>query len=109
MSVEDTTNKEDLTVADIMERTAYTKNNVKDFVAGGVGGIFQLLTGHPLDTMKVKLQTSGAEYNGLVDVITKTMKNEGPKGFYKGVASPFLGFTALNAILFASYGIGNTM
>ena len=37
------------------------------------------------------------------------MKNEGPKGFYKGVASPFLGFTALNAILFASYGIGNTM
>ena len=48
-----TANKEDLTVADIMERTAYTKNNVKDFVAGGVGGIFQLLTGHPLDTMKV--------------------------------------------------------
>lgn len=26
---------------------------LKDFVAGGVGGIAQLVTGHPLDTMKV--------------------------------------------------------
>ena len=81
-------------------------NAVKDFVAGGVGGIMQLVTGHPLDTVKVKLQTGGGEYSGIVDVCKKTMKADGFVGFYKGVASPFIGFTALNAILFSAYGVG---
>lgn len=30
-------------------------NPVKDFLAGGVGGVCLVLTGHPLDTIKVCL------------------------------------------------------
>lgn len=37
------------------------------------------------------------------------MKKDGAKGFYKGVASPFFGFTALNAVLFTAYGVGNKL
>lgn len=78
-------------------------SGVVDFVAGGVGGVCQLVVGHPLDTMKVKIASGGA-YSSLGDAITKTFRADGFAGFYRGVASPFIGFTALNAVLFAAYG-----
>jgi solute carrier family 25 (mitochondrial carnitine/acylcarnitine transporter), member 20/29 len=71
-----------------------------------VGGVLQLIVGHPLDTMKVNMQTNH-ELKGLGDVFKHILTKDGPKGFYKGVASPLFGFTAFNAILFASYGVGN--
>merc|ERR1712137_202438 len=83
------------------------QDGVKDFVAGGVGGIMQLIVGHPLDTMKVKMQTT--EMTGLGEVARHIMTQDGLKGFYRGVASPFLGFTALNAVLFSSYGAATRM
>ena len=43
----------------------------------------------------------------LVDVFKHIMKTDGVKGLYKGVASPFIGFTGLNAVLFSSYGVGS--
>jgi len=78
-------------------------SGVKDFAAGAFGGVCQLAVGHPLDTMKVKLQ-AGGQYSGLADVFKQTLKRDGVAGFYRGVASPLIGFMGLNAILFAAYG-----
>ena len=46
------------------------------------------LTGHPFDTIKVRLQTQSVHnpmYNGVADCFFKTIKLEGVGGFYKGV------------------------
>eukprot|EP00698_Gefionella_okellyi_P007425 TRINITY_DN1810_c0_g1_i2.p1 TRINITY_DN1810_c0_g1~~TRINITY_DN1810_c0_g1_i2.p1 ORF type:complete len:316 (+),score=43.58 TRINITY_DN1810_c0_g1_i2:76-948(+) len=78
-----------------------------DFIAGCVGGLAQVVSGHPLDTVKVRLQTQSAtnpQYSGMVDCIRKTVRSEGFLGLYKGVQSPLVGVAALNAIVFASYG-----
>ena len=48
----------------------------------------------PFDTVKVRLQTQPSVnpvYAGVMDCIRKTLQWEGPKGFYKGVASPLAG------------------
>jgi len=77
---------------------------VKDFVAGAVGGVALVLVGHPLDTLKVRLQTGGDKFNGLLDVFSQTLKKEGLGGFYKGIASPIVGVAAMNATLFFAWG-----
>ncbi|GFW50024.1 hypothetical protein TNCV_2316061 [Trichonephila clavipes] len=56
---------------------------IKNFIAGGVGGICCVAAGHPLDTIKVRLQTMpkpavGAlpMYTGTLDCAKKTILKE---------------------------------
>ena len=63
---------------------------LKNSAAGTVGGIGVVLTGHPFDTLKVRLQTQPVAkpvYNGLADCFIKTLKWEGFGGLYKGVGT----------------------
>lgn len=88
---------------------------VKDFVAGTVGGVAQVLAGHPLDTLKVRLQTQSSSsvstqssatsrYHGAWGCLRLTLKEEGVRGLFKGVTSPIAGVSAVNAVLFFGYG-----
>eukprot|EP00474_Spongospora_subterranea_P002547 CRZ03005.1 hypothetical protein [Spongospora subterranea] len=75
--------------------------------AGSVGGILAALTGHPFDTLKVRLQTQPIEspiYSGLGDCVSKTWSSEGVIGFYRGLASPLCGMVIFNAVQFMAYG-----
>jgi len=83
-------------------------SKLKDFLAGGFGGVCLVTVGHPLDTIKVRLQTS-TQYKGLVDVMKKTYSREGLFGFYKGMAAPLLGVTPMYAICFLGYRIGQDL
>jgi len=82
----------------------------KDILSGTFGGIAQVFAGHPLDTVKVRLQTQVIEpgkpppFTGMVDCFRKTFANEGIRGLYKGCASPLSGAMVLNATLFFAYG-----
>lgn len=56
----------------------------KDFLAGGFGGMCLVTAGHPLDTIKVRLQTQPTPkpgeqllYKGTWDCALKTVRNEG--------------------------------
>mmetsp|Transcript_22578 Transcript_22578/g.35961 ORF Transcript_22578/g.35961 Transcript_22578/m.35961 type:complete len:266 (-) Transcript_22578:945-1742(-) len=86
------------------------KDAAVDILAGTAGGFAQVVAGHPLDTIKVRLQTQqpGPDgklpFNGMVDCAKKTFAKEGPAGLYKGAASPLLGAMAHNAAVFFSYG-----
>lgn len=51
---------------------------IKAFLSGGFGGACLVFVGHPLDLIKVRLQTSN-EYNGIVDCATKTFRKDGLK------------------------------
>lgn len=85
---------------------------LKTFLAGGVGGTCLVFVGHPLDTIKVRIQTMeiikgvAPPYSGTFDCMKKTVKSEGVRGLYKGMAAPIVGVTPMYALCFFGYGIG---
>jgi len=76
---------------------------IKDLVAGTVGGACGIVVGHPIDTVKVRLQVDGS-YRGITDCVLKTWRHEGPTSFYKGVVAPVLGAAPINAVVFVVHG-----
>lgn len=78
-----------------------------DFVAGCVGGCAGVIVGHPLDTVKVRLQTQDYKnpiYRGTWHCFTSIARNESISGLYRGVTSPLGGVAIVNAIVFGVYG-----
>ncbi|CAI4231326.1 unnamed protein product [Auanema sp. JU1783] len=77
---------------------------VLDFVAGCFGGAAGVLAGHPLDTVKVRLQTqpqgSAAIYRGTWHCFRTIIHKEGFQGLFKGLSSPLASLAAINAIVF---------
>jgi solute carrier family 25 carnitine/acylcarnitine transporter 20/29 len=51
----------------------------------------------PLDTVKVRMQTTSGLYTGMVDCITKVAKQEGLKTFYRGVMAPVASYGIIKA------------
>lgn len=85
----------------------------KSFWAGGFGGMCTVATGHPLDTLKVRLQTMPRVgpgetplYNGLFDCARKTITKEGFLGLYKGMFAPLLGVTPMFSVCFLGFNFG---
>src|SRR6218665_386364 len=88
----------------------------KQFVSGGMGGICLVLAGHPMDTIKVYMQTMPTpkpgekpKYTSSADCVRKLFHREGFKGFYKGMLAPLIGATPVNAVIFWGYGLGVTL
>ncbi|XP_061430099.1 mitochondrial carnitine/acylcarnitine carrier protein [Lethenteron reissneri] len=86
---------------------------VKNFFAGGFGGVCLVFTGHPLDTIKVRLQTQPRPlpgesplYAGTFDCCRKTLAKEGLRGLYKGMAAPLVGVAPMFAVCFFGFGLG---
>jgi len=89
---------------------------IKDFIAGGVGGMCTVAAGHPLDTIKVRLQTmpkpkpgEAPMYKGTFDVGMQTVRKEGFKGLYKGMAAPMSGVAPMFAVCFLGFGVGKRL
>lgn len=63
----------------------------KEFVAGGFGGIAGIMAGYPLDSIRVRQQSSqsGSAFSILKNVATK----EGPLALYRGMAAPLASVT----------------
>lgn len=78
----------------------------QDVIAGTFGGWAQVLVGQPLDTIKVRLQTQPSPpiYRNATDCFRQLIKQEGPKGLYRGVAPPLAGIGFCNAVMFMSNG-----
>jgi len=76
---------------------------IKDLIAGTVGGACGIVVGHPIDTVKVRLQVDRS-YKGITDCVLKTWRLEGPTSFFKGVVAPVLGAAPINAVVFVTYG-----
>ncbi|XP_076357408.1 mitochondrial carnitine/acylcarnitine carrier protein-like [Tachypleus tridentatus] len=85
----------------------------KNFIAGGFGGACCVAAGHPLDTIKVRLQTMPKPppgqppmFTGTFDCARRTVINEGFLGLYKGMAAPIAGVTPMFAVCFFGFGLG---
>lgn len=77
-----------------------TKSSVQSFralVAGGVGGVFAVVVGHPFDLIKVRMQTAEkGVYTGAMDVLRKGIARDGlVRGLYAGVSAPLVGVTPM--------------
>ncbi|CDH49810.1 mitochondrial carrier [Lichtheimia corymbifera JMRC:FSU:9682] len=75
-------------------------NRFRGFAAGVASGITKLAVGHPFDTVKVRLQTSGkADFKGPLDCLKKTIQKEGFRALYKGATPPLVGWMFMDSIM----------
>uniref|UniRef100_A0A0N5AVR0 Mitochondrial carnitine/acylcarnitine carrier protein n=1 Tax=Syphacia muris TaxID=451379 RepID=A0A0N5AVR0_9BILA len=88
----------------------------KNFISGGFGGVCCVATGHPFDTVKVRLQTMVAPktgenplFTGAFDCLRKTAAKEGFLALYKGMAVPIIGVAPLYAIFFGGCEVGRRL
>lgn len=89
---------------------------IKYFLSGGFGGICTVLAGHPLDTIKVRLQTmpipaagQKPQYAGTLDCAKQTIAREGFRGLYKGMSAPMTGVAPIFAMSFFGFGLGKRL
>ncbi|XP_077179790.1 mitochondrial basic amino acids transporter isoform X1 [Paroedura picta] len=78
-----------------------------DFLAGCVGGAAGVMVGHPFDTVKVRLQVQNIKkplYRGTFHCFQSIIKQESALGLYKGIGSPMMGLTFINALVFGVQG-----
>ncbi|KAF9462138.1 mitochondrial carrier [Collybia nuda] len=70
----------------------------------GIGsGLTKVAVGHGFDTVKTRLQCSTAgTYRGAIDVLMKTIRNEGVLALYKGATPPAVGWAAIDSLLLGS-------
>ena len=67
-----------------------SNENVVNLASSALAGLISRLICHPIDTCKAKLQ-SGDSFKGVSDVVSKTVKNEGIRGFYQGMGAALFG------------------
>lgn len=86
---------------------------IKHSIAGTVGGLLSVTLGHPLDTVKVRLQTTtilasnqNAKFNGTLDCIRQTVRREGTMALFKGLSPHLLIAVPFSSVLFWGYGLG---
>jgi len=68
-----------------------------------VGGSSGLICGHPMDTVKV-LQQAGSK-SSMMKVMLNTGRQEGVRGFFKGMLYPVITAGAINSVFFGVYGV----
>jgi hypothetical protein len=70
----------------------------KDFIAGSVSGILGTLVGHPLDTVKCRIQAKSTNHSSSFSVIKVILREEKFLGLFKGVIPPILNQFPINAM-----------
>ena len=72
----------------------------RDIFSATIGSILCCYSGQPLDTLKVRMQTSPTIYTSILQSTQKTIKEEGIKALWKGSVPTALGMAAENATAF---------
>ena len=74
----------------------------REFVAGGFGGIAGIISGYPLDTLRVRQQQS-SKAGSAVSILRNVMATEGPSALYRGMAAPLASVTFQVIFLLSSF------
>ncbi|KAE8614148.1 hypothetical protein XENTR_v10008014 [Xenopus tropicalis] len=74
----------------------------EEFVAGYLGGAASVIVGHPLDTVKARLQV-GKGYGNTFNCIFTIYKNENVAGFFKGMSFPLASIAVYNSVVFGVF------
>ena len=87
-----------------MNETAQARN---EFIAGSIGGAAGVCTGHPFDTVKVLSQISHTN-ESLSAIISARLREQGLKGFYRGMSAPLVTDSFVSAVIFTAYYTAST-
>lgn len=84
----------------------------KHFVCGSLSKIFSVLLSYPITTMRTRIQQNqfvGSEkkqkYSGVGELFLRTAREEGVRGFYKGISANLMKGVAQKGIYFYFYEI----
>lgn len=72
-------------------------------VMAALSKIFAVATTYPYQVVRARLQDQHNRYNGVLDVVRRTWRNEGPVGFYKGIGPNLIRVTPACCITFVVY------
>jgi len=76
-----------------------------DLAAGSFAGAAGIVVGQPLDTVKVRMQTSTSNcFSRFSAVAADILRHEGVFGFFKGIMPPMLGAAAYTVRCFLRVG-----
>ncbi|XVE88903.1 hypothetical protein DITRI_Ditri19aG0106300 [Diplodiscus trichospermus] len=75
----------------------------REFVAGGFGGIAGIISGYPLDTLRIRQQSSNS--GSALSILRGVVATEGPAALYRGMGAPLASVTFQNAMVFQIYAI----
>ncbi|KAK0446000.1 L-ornithine transporter [Desarmillaria tabescens] len=84
----------------------------KDIAFGSIAGMISEVFEYPFDLAKVRLQSQmltpaseniGRRFDGPLDCLMQTWRDEGFKGLYRGLPAPLIGSMAETAALFFAY------
>lgn len=93
-----------VTTFSFLSRIKNMSDIAKSFIAGWVGGVGNLVVGHPFDTVKTLMQNAPpGKFASSADCLSQLVKNEGPLAVYKGVKAPMTGVGAVFALYFLAY------
>jgi hypothetical protein len=77
----------------------------RDFVAGSIAGAASVAVGQPFDTIKVRMQTLDVASRATArQVAMTTVREEGVRALFKGMAAPVVMTSVINAIVFSAKG-----
>ncbi len=84
----------------------------KHFVCGSLSKIFSVLLSYPITTMRTRIQQNQfvgeegrAKYSGVGELFLRTAKEEGLRGFYKGITANLMRGVCQKGIYFYFYEI----
>lgn len=63
----------------------------REFVAGGFGGTAGVISGYPLDTLRIRQQHLGS--GSAVSILRKIIHDGGPAALYRGMGAPLASVT----------------
>jgi solute carrier family 25 carnitine/acylcarnitine transporter 20/29 len=86
-----------------------TESALKSFISGGVGGACVVLVGHPLDLIKVRMQTGTSASGSVLGLLRQTFMKEGIRGLYRGVSAPLTAVSPVYAVNFWGYDMGKRL
>uniref|UniRef100_A0A2N9F2Z6 Uncharacterized protein n=1 Tax=Fagus sylvatica TaxID=28930 RepID=A0A2N9F2Z6_FAGSY len=75
----------------------------REFVAGGFGGVAGIISGFPLDTLRIRQQQVKA--GSAVSILRNVVSKEGPAALYRGMGAPLVSVTFQNAVAFQIYAV----
>ncbi|KAM6116335.1 solute carrier family 25 member 48 isoform 1-T1 [Pterocles gutturalis] len=75
---------------------------LQDFAAGWVGGTASVVVGHPLDTIKTRLQ-AGQGYGNTLNCVLTVYRNESVAGFFKGMSFPLASIAVYSSVVFGVF------
>ncbi|XWS19006.1 hypothetical protein CRYUN_Cryun32bG0093500 [Craigia yunnanensis] len=75
----------------------------REFVAGGFGGIAGIISGYPLDTLRIRQQSSNS--GSALSILRGAVAKEGPAALYRGMGAPLASVTFQNAMVFQIFAI----